>query len=103
MPSPSGELTRGFAVGDFNVNATAREPIVPLAARTPSPASIVHEYEPCGIAEASHLQSTDCPVPPPLPTITPKESETVTVQGRTWDSRAWKRTSPPTAPVTEGS
>jgi hypothetical protein len=59
MPSPSGEIARGFAVAAFTVSATALPPIVPLAARTPSPASIAHAYGPCGTAVASHVQSTD--------------------------------------------
>src|SRR6188472_2056431 len=102
MPSPSGEIAFGLAATVFSANATARAPTVPLAARTPSPASIVHEYEPCGAADASHVQSTDWPDPLPLPATAPSESTTVTFHGKAWERRARKRTNPPTAPVTEG-
>ena len=56
--SPFGVIVRGTAVAERIARATAFAPMLPVALRTVSPAAIVHEYEPCAAAVASHVQST---------------------------------------------
>src|SRR5438445_13057854 len=53
----------GVAVADLIVNGTGAAPIVPVAARTKSPALIDHVYTPTAAVVASHVQSTASPVP----------------------------------------
>ena len=83
-------------------SATAFAPIVPLAARTVSPAEIVQLYEPGTAVAASQVQSMAWLSPAPLPTTLPVASATVTAQGSDSLRRAWKRTWPPIAPRTVG-
>src|SRR5437588_8541079 len=93
----------GVAVADLIVNGTGAAPIVPVAARTKSPALIDHVYTPTAAVVASHVQSTASPVPFPVATAAPVGSVTVTTQGSGWDRRAWNLTSPPSWPCTEGA
>src|SRR3954449_1036630 len=105
-PSPFGLTTVGStrscvtATGGSELPSTPR-PGRAAAARTP-PAAIVYVYRPGTARLASQVQSTAVLVPVPEAAIRPSESVTVTVQEPAEDSRAVKRTLPPTPPRISG-
>ena len=101
-----GTGTTGFAGGGVGAGITTggsgAAPSVPVAGRSDAPAAIVHRNGPGPAAAERQLQS----IPPPNPvrraTTMPDASATVTVQARDEESLAWKRTVPPSTPLTIG-
>ena len=76
-------------------------PIVPVAASAPGEL-IVQVKRPLPATSELQVQSTIEPVPAPDATTWPSWSATVTVHGSADETRAWKRTDPPSTPDTVG-
>jgi hypothetical protein len=106
LPSGAGATTAGETVRPVSVSAGGgaprRVPSEPFAGSTPSP-EIVQVNEPTMLAGERHVQSTIAPVPFPTATVLPRRSAIVTVHGIADESRAWKRTGPPSRPATDGA